>query len=40
VQDLETAVDDRGARAAARDAGFEPEHTDLVLVGLCADCRA
>jgi Fe2+ or Zn2+ uptake regulation protein len=39
VQDLETPVDDDRARRAARAAGFEPEHTDVVLVGLCADCR-
>jgi Fe2+ or Zn2+ uptake regulation protein len=39
VQDLETALDDRGVRRAARAAGFQPEHTDVVLVGLCADCR-
>jgi Fe2+ or Zn2+ uptake regulation protein len=39
VQDLETPVDDDRARHAARAAGFEPEHTDVVLVGLCADCR-
>ena len=38
VQDLETAVDDSRARAAARRAGFEPEHTDVVLVGTCRDC--
>jgi len=40
VQDLDTAVDDSRARAAARRAGFRPEHTDVVLVGLCADCAA
>jgi Fe2+ or Zn2+ uptake regulation protein len=39
VQDLDTAVDDAGARRAARAAGFEPEHTDVVLVGICSDCR-
>jgi Fe2+ or Zn2+ uptake regulation protein len=39
VQDLETALDDRGVRRAARAAGFQPEHTNVVLVGLCADCR-
>src|SRR4051794_31050579 len=39
VQDLEAAVDDGRARRAARAAGFRPEHTDVVLVGLCADCR-
>jgi Fe2+ or Zn2+ uptake regulation protein len=38
VEDLEVAVDDARARAAARRAGFQPEHTDVVLIGLCRDC--
>jgi Fe2+ or Zn2+ uptake regulation protein len=40
VQDLETAIDDSRARTAARRAGFKPEHTDVVLIGLCGDCAA
>jgi Fe2+ or Zn2+ uptake regulation protein len=40
VEDIEASVEDAHARRAARAAGYEPEHTDVVVVGLCADCRA
>lgn len=40
VEDIEVPVDDAHVRSAARAAGYEPEHTDVVVVGLCSDCRA
>jgi Fe2+ or Zn2+ uptake regulation protein len=38
VEDIEVPVDDTRVRSAARAAGYEPEHTDVVVVGLCRDC--
>ena len=40
VEDIEVPVDDERVRRAARAAGYEPERTDVVVVGLCSDCRA
>ena len=39
VEDLDVLVDDDRARSAARAAGYEPERTDVVVVGLCSNCR-
>jgi Fur family transcriptional regulator, stress-responsive regulator len=39
IEDIEGPVDDSRARRAARAAGYEPERTDVVVVGLCSDCR-
>src|SRR5690349_23984569 len=39
VEDIEVPMDDAGMLTAARAAGYEPEHTDVVVVGLCSDCR-
>jgi Fe2+ or Zn2+ uptake regulation protein len=39
VEDLEVSVDDARMVRAARAAGYEPEHTDVVVVGLCSRCR-
>jgi Fe2+ or Zn2+ uptake regulation protein len=39
VEDIEVSVDDARMRRAARAAGYEPEHTDVVVVGLCSRCR-
>ena len=40
VEDIEASVDDARARRAARAAGYEPERTDVVVVGLCSACRS
>jgi Fe2+ or Zn2+ uptake regulation protein len=40
VEDLEGAVDSTAAVAAARQAGFEPQHVELVVSGLCSRCAA
>ena len=40
VTDLEAALDDGTALAAARRQGFEPGRVELVVSGLCASCRA
>ena len=40
VEDIEVPVDDAPARLAAREAGYEPERTDVVVVGLCSACRS
>ena len=40
VEDIEAPVADERVRSAARAAGYEPEHTDVVVVGLCSDCRS
>jgi Fe2+ or Zn2+ uptake regulation protein len=39
IEDIEVSVDDDRVRSAARAAGYEPERTDVVLVGLCGACR-
>jgi Fe2+ or Zn2+ uptake regulation protein len=38
VVDLEPAIDDTPARAAARVAGHRPEGSEILVVGLCRDC--
>jgi Fe2+ or Zn2+ uptake regulation protein len=38
VQDLEAPLDTERAMGAARRGGFRPEHAELVVHGLCADC--
>ena len=40
VADLEAALDATAAEAAARAAGADPDHVDVVVRGLCAACRA
>src|SRR5436190_8041870 len=40
VEDIDVTVEEKRLRAAARAAGYEPEHTDVIVVGLCSDCRA
>jgi Fe2+ or Zn2+ uptake regulation protein len=40
VTDVDAAVDAGAAEAAARASGAEPDHVEVVLRGLCADCRA
>src|SRR3954449_390426 len=40
VEDLDVAVDARGALRAARRRGFEPTDAELVVSGLCGDCAA
>src|SRR3954463_670705 len=40
VSDLDADVDAGAAQIAARAAGAEPDHVEVVLRGLCADCRA
>jgi Fur family transcriptional regulator, stress-responsive regulator len=40
VTDLDAAVDAAAAEAAARAGGAEPDHVEVVLRGLCANCRA
>jgi Fe2+ or Zn2+ uptake regulation protein len=39
VTDIDAAIDAAPAQAAARAVGAEPEQVELVLRGLCADCR-
>jgi Fe2+ or Zn2+ uptake regulation protein len=40
VDDIEVPVDDARMLRAARAAGYEPERTDVVVVGLCSSCRS
>jgi Fe2+ or Zn2+ uptake regulation protein len=40
VTDLDARPDATAARRAAARAGHAPEAVDVVVVGLCADCRA
>jgi Fe2+ or Zn2+ uptake regulation protein len=40
VTDVDAAVDAAAAEDAARASGAEPDHVEVVLHGLCADCRA
>src|SRR5256885_929997 len=40
VEDIEVPVDDARMLRAARAAGYEPERTDVVVVGLCSSCRS
>jgi Fe2+ or Zn2+ uptake regulation protein len=39
IVDVDAVVDPSGAFAAARAAGFRVDHAQVLLVGLCADCR-
>jgi Fe2+ or Zn2+ uptake regulation protein len=39
VTDLDAGADPGPAEAAARAAGAEPEHVDVVVRGVCAGCR-
>src|SRR5919107_4149119 len=40
VADLDVALDATAAEDAARAAGGEPAHVDVVVRGVCAACRA
>jgi Fe2+ or Zn2+ uptake regulation protein len=40
VSDLDAEVDSSAAERIARETGAEPDHVEVVLRGLCADCRA
>jgi Fe2+ or Zn2+ uptake regulation protein len=40
VEDLDTEVSLAGALAAAGEHGFTPDGAEVVIRGLCADCRA
>jgi Fe2+ or Zn2+ uptake regulation protein len=40
VTDLDVALDTAAAENAARAAGAAPDHVDVVLRGVCGDCRA
>jgi Fe2+ or Zn2+ uptake regulation protein len=40
VSDLDAAVDSSAAERVARATGAEPDHVEVLLRGLCADCRA
>ena len=40
ITDIDGRIDDSGLRAAALDAGFPPEGSQVVIRGLCADCAA
>jgi Fe2+ or Zn2+ uptake regulation protein len=40
IADVDGVVDDGAVLKAARRAGFAPDDAQLVVRGLCADCRA
>ena len=40
IADVDGVVDDAAVLRAARRAGFTPDDAQLVVRGLCADCRA
>jgi Fur family ferric uptake transcriptional regulator/Fur family peroxide stress response transcriptional regulator len=40
IADVDGVVDDDAVLRAARRAGFAPDDAQLVVRGLCADCRA
>jgi len=40
IEDIEAPVDAAAAEAAAGAAGFQVDHGELQLSGLCADCAA
>lgn len=40
IADLDEPVTSPRAWRLARDAGFDPDHAQLVIWGTCADCRA
>ena len=39
IQDMDTPLDLEGARRSAARAGFQPDRAEVVVSGLCADCR-
>lgn len=39
IEDLETPLDLERARRSAARAGFEPHRAEVVVSGLCAECR-
>ena len=39
IEDLETPLDLERARRSAARAGFEPDRAEVVVSGLCAECR-
>ena len=39
IEDLETPVDLERARRSAVRSGFEPDRAEVVVSGLCANCR-
>jgi Fur family transcriptional regulator, stress-responsive regulator len=39
IEDMEAPLDLERARAVAAKAGFEPDRAEVVVSGLCADCR-
>jgi Fur family ferric uptake transcriptional regulator/Fur family peroxide stress response transcriptional regulator len=38
IEDMETALDLERARRSAARSGFQPDRTEVVVSGLCADC--
>lgn len=40
VSDVEVVLDTAAAEDAARASGAAPDHVDVVLRGVCGDCRA
>jgi Fe2+ or Zn2+ uptake regulation protein len=38
IEDIDARVDTRTVERAAHDAGFEVDHAQLALSGLCSDC--
>lgn len=38
VEDIDTPLDLEGARRSAKRVGFAPDHAEVVVSGLCADC--
>lgn len=40
IVDVEADIETEALLAAARNAGFTPDHTQVVVKGLCADCAA
>src|SRR5918995_1172069 len=39
VEDIDTSLDLEGARRSAEGMGFAPDHAEVVVSGLCAECR-
>jgi Fe2+ or Zn2+ uptake regulation protein len=39
VEDIETPLDLESARRSAARSGFQPDRAEVVVSGLCADCR-
>jgi Fe2+ or Zn2+ uptake regulation protein len=40
ITDVELELDTAGALASAREHGFAPDRAELVVTGLCGDCRS